>query len=244
MKRCPNPNCDPSFLYGDDKVTCPFCHSRLIDSAAAPAGPGIRIQAPDRVSIRDEQRGEEEQREGFIRERNGTMECHGRVSEIDHHELFSSKRHKLFNSLLRGEPYQLSHQTVEYTIRVESHAEGVQAEVTDFCLFGNYLGRLQVGDSVIIRARNLNDRRVVRSIFNETTNSEVKPGLQLPAAVIRGVLLAVAAMLVAVMCSVVWLVESRSGAALEIKAFILWVIVIIAALWFIIRSVFPRRRRR
>lgn len=241
MKRCPNPNCDPLFLYGDDKTTCPFCHSRLIDSAGAPAEPGIDIQTPDRVVIQDERLRAEDRQIEFIHEHHGTIECHGRVSEIDHHELFSNRWHKLLNALLRGEPYQFTHQVVEYMIRVENHADGIPTDVMDFCLYGSYLGRLQVGDSVVIHAKNLNDRRVVKSIFNETTNSVVKPGLQIPAAVIRGVILTVMVMLVVLMCSIVWVLESD---ATEIKAFIIWVIVMITALWLIIRSVFPRRRRR
>ena len=241
MKRCPNPNCDSLFLYGDDKITCPFCHSRLIDSVAAQAEPGIDIQTPDRVIIQDERHGAEEQQVEFAHENHGMIECRGRVTEIDHHELFSNRRHKFFNALLCGEPYQFTHQVVEYTIRVERHSEGVTTDIMDFCLFGSYLGRLQVGDSVVIHAKNMNDRRVVKSIFNETTNSVVKPGLQIPAAVIRGVILTVTFALIALMCAVVWLFDSED--ALAIKSFILWVIVMITAFWLIIRSVFPKRRR-
>ena len=77
----------------------------------------------------------------------------------------------MFNTIVRGEPYQFAHQTVEYTIRVENIANGISTEVTDFCLYGNYMGRLQVGDEVIVKARNLRDRRVIKSIYNQTTSS-------------------------------------------------------------------------
>ena len=33
MKRCPNPNCDSTFLYSNEKTICPFCHSPLVENA-------------------------------------------------------------------------------------------------------------------------------------------------------------------------------------------------------------------
>ena len=30
MKRCNNPECDSAFLYGNDKMVCPFCHKPLV----------------------------------------------------------------------------------------------------------------------------------------------------------------------------------------------------------------------
>lgn len=83
MKRCANPNCDFAFLYGDDKMVCPFCHSELVSNM--------------------------ENAVQFIQEHLGTMECHGRIVEIDHQELFNSKRLKLINTIFRGEPYQFAH---------------------------------------------------------------------------------------------------------------------------------------
>ena len=35
MKICSNPNCESSFLFGDNKTTCPFCHAPLIDNNGA-----------------------------------------------------------------------------------------------------------------------------------------------------------------------------------------------------------------
>lgn len=66
---------------------------------------------------------------------------------------FTAGAHKLFNALVRGEPYQFAHQTLEYTVRVEPITDGVPSEVTDFCLYGNCLGRIQIGDEVRIRAK-------------------------------------------------------------------------------------------
>lgn len=246
MKRCPNPACESAFLFSNDRVICPFCHTRLIDSVTEPCFRDRTILPPDRVTIRNVRRDAEMPGETFISRHLGNIECHGRVSEIDHHELFNSKRYKLFNSLLRGEPYQFSHQTIEYTIRVESISDGFPAEVTDFCLYGSYLGRLQVGDEVVVRARDLNNRRIVKSIFNETTGSMIKPGLQIPAGIIRGMVIVPAVILIALICSIVWTFDS--GAATwnmaAILAEIIPVIIVVAVLWIMIRSIFPRRRRR
>ncbi len=243
MKRCINPNCEFAFLFGNDKTTCPFCHSRLVDHAAEPELEARTILPPDRVVFRDtvtEPRGTE-----FLREHFGTVECHGRILEIDHQELFNSKRHKLFNSLFRGEPYQFAHQTIEYTIRVENITDGFPTEVTDFCLFGSYLGRLQVGDEVVVHAKNLRDRRVVKSIYNQTTSSTVRPGLQIPAGIISGVSLIVALVIIALICKLIWLFKSgtmETGLA-AITVALMPIIIVCVGLWLLLRSVFPRRRR-
>lgn len=39
---------------------------------------------------------------------------------------------------------------------------------------------MQVGDEVQIKAKNLKHRRVVKSIYNRTTDTTVKPGFQIP----------------------------------------------------------------
>ena len=239
MKRCTNPHCESSFLFGDDKAVCPFCHSRLIDSNAP--SDGQYIPATNRINIPQMQNETVE----FVRMHMGSMECHGRITEIDHHELFYSSRHKMFNTIVRGEPYQFAHQTVEYTIRVENIANGISTEVTDFCLYGNYMGRLQVGDEVIIKAKNLRDRRVIKSIYNQTTSSNVRPGLQIPASLFRGILGLIALMLVTLICQLVGLFQT-GVILIGLTAFIAAImppVIIIAGIWFMFRSVFPRRRR-
>ena len=180
MKKCPNPECNSHYLYGADRTVCPFCHTALVDSGAAPASG--HILPPDRIPVPENDRA---QAEPFLQERLDGLECHGRITELEHQELFHSKRLKLMNSLFRGEPYQLAHQTLEYTIRVEELTDDYPAQCQDFCMYGSYLGRLQVGDEVRIRAKNYGDRRVVKAIFNCTTGSEVRPGFQLSSGLVR-----------------------------------------------------------
>ncbi len=127
---------------------------------------------------------------------SGTIKCHGRITEIEHHEVFYSKLRKTINSLLRGEPYQFGHQTAEYVVRVEELAGGFTAQTMDFFLFGNYMGRLHPGDEVVIVASS-SERNVVKSIYNAVTDSDIKPGLQLSAAFIRFMYICLAFLLIA-----------------------------------------------
>lgn len=240
MKRCPNSNCESSFLFGDDKTVCPFCHSRLINSTTA--ADGQYLPSTNRINIPQIQNETVE----FVRRHMGSIECHGRITEIDHHELFYSKRHKMFNTIIRGEPYQFAHQTFEYTIRVENITDGISIEVMDFCLYGNYMGRLQVGDEVIVNARNLRDRRVIKSIYNQTTSSSVRPGLQIPAVFFRGIIGLITLVTVALVCQLVRLFQAGvilAGLTAVIVA-IMPSVIIIAGIWFMFRSIFPKRRGR
>ncbi len=128
----------------------------------------------------------------------GTIKCHGRITEIEHHEVFYSKLRKIINSLFRGEPYQFGHQTAEYVVRVEELTGGFTAQTIDFFLFGNYMGRLHPGDEVVIIASASAKRNVVKSIYNVVTDSDIKPGLQLSAAFIRFIYICLALLLIAV----------------------------------------------
>lgn len=244
MKRCPNSNCDSSFVFGNDKEYCPFCHSRLIGNTNEQRNYQPVI-SPDRVVFR-EQETDERTNNGFIRERSPRiMECHGRITEIDHQELFNGRWHKLINSLFRGEPYQLAHQTVEYTIRVENISDNYPPEVTDFCLYGSYLGRLQVGDEVYIRAKNQGNRRIVKKIFNETVGGPIKPSFQLPSSIIRGLFISAISLIVLAVCFVVWLFKSGAfmSGVFSLITYLLPIIIIFLGFWFMFRCILPRRRR-
>lgn len=111
----------------------------------------------------------------------------GLVIEIEHHEVFRSKFHKLINSIVCGEPYQLAHQTAEYLVRVEEPSPNGAGRIADFFLYGNYMGRLYPGDEVEISAKIRRRRLVAKKIYNVSTDSDIRPGLQIPAVMIRGV---------------------------------------------------------
>lgn len=237
MKRCSNPNCDSVFLYGEDKVVCPFCHSELVHNNMDNAA--VHLQPADRIPGMEPMRNQEVQ---FIHEHLGTIECHGRIAEIDHQELFNSKRLKLINTIFRGEPYQFSYQTIEYTIRVESLTDEYPPEVRDFCLYGSYLGRMQVGDEVEIKAKNKKHHCVVKFIYNRTTDTNVKPGFQISALLIRISIAIIILILIALMCSIVWMVESGAAAVLltAVLSALIPVVIMVWIFWKIIKGVFRR----
>lgn len=242
MKRCLNPNCESTFLFGNDKTVCPFCHSVLAENMNDDLHPPWIIP-PDTIFEGNDR--EQNGNVNFIRSRLGGIECHGRIIEIDHQALFNDKKHKLFNAVFRGEPYQLAHQTIEYTIRVENITDDISDEVTDFCLYGSYLGRLQVGDEVLVKAKNFRDRRVVKSIYNETIGTTVKPGLQIPAEIIRGIILVFLFILLALMCGIVWMFKSGAIAVFvsALIAAIMPIVIVCIGFWWIVKSIFRRHRR-
>lgn len=240
MKRCSNPNCKSAFLFGDSKTTCPFCHAPLTSNDGA----ALTHQLIPPVDAFFD--SEAEETHPFISRTLGRIECTGRIIEIEHQALFYSKFHKLFNTIAKGEPFQFALQSVEYTIRVEPIAEGVPAEVTDFCLYGNYLGRFQVGDEVHIQAKDYGHRRIVKSVINLSTGSPVKPGLQISASIIRFFLLFIVVAFILVIYQAVQFLASGVATALFISliAAVMPLILCGVGLWLLFRSILPKRRGR
>lgn len=234
MKRCVNPNCEAAFVFGNDRTNCPFCHSRLV-SIEENVADYENIVLPDQIIFDDVNVGDNGQ--PFIRRRGNRIECRGRIVEIEHQELFNSAWHKLFNSLFLNEPYQLAHQTVEYAIRVENISDGYATETADFNLYGNYLGRLQVGDEVNIRAKLNHNRRVVKSIYNLTTESKLRPSLQFPSWLIKVFALIVTAIILIAATLLIGIVVTGVLPGLMVFLFLC-----VGALLFSRRG-FGRRRR-
>ena len=182
----------------------------------------------------------------IIRQGNNLLECNGRVTEIDHQALFEGKLQKLFNSLVKGRPYQLAHQSMEYTIRVEPITDEIATEATDFCLYGNYLGRVQVGDEIRIRAKDRGSSRMVTSIVNLTTSSTVKPGFQLPSWLLRSLILITVLLSMAFAYMVVDFIVSGAAAALLVSllAALMPILIIIFGIGLLFRSMFPGNKGR
>lgn len=167
---------------------------------------------------------------------NGVI-CRGRITEIAHQELFHSKFHKLINSIFRGEPYQFAHQTAEYLIRVEELSNR-GGQVSDFYLYGNYMGRMYPGDEVEIKAAYSNGRQIVKSIYNKTTNSHIHPGIQLPAWVIRLLVLLFAIVLVVVVMKIN--IFLKSDVAKEYAAVGVVILGGVVWCWYKIKKIFGR----
>lgn len=146
--------------------------------------------------------------EAFIEDIDSfTYICHGRVLEVDHHELFYSKYHKIANSILRGEPYQYAHQSIEYRVRLGNLSYGRSTDYRDYNLFGNYLGMIKPGDEVKFRVRK-GPREKVVAIYNCTTGRQLRPSIQLSAGVVRLFAVLVTALLAGGVYGVYYLITS------------------------------------
>lgn len=237
MKRCSNPNCDSNFMFGNDKTECPFCHNILVENVISEES--LRGEVIDcEIDERDEI--------PFIQRQSSNIKCYGRITEINHHEIFNGKWNKLFNAVIRDEPYQFAYQTIEYTIRVKNISSEVPVKITDFCMYGNYLGRLQVGDEVFINAKEYSDRRVVKKIYNQTTSSVVRPGFQIPAGIIRGLIMLPLIAIILCILAVIWFIKSSTlASALSIiMTFFLPSVIFIIGIATMILSVFCKHKHR
>ncbi|MBQ8642509.1 MAG: hypothetical protein IJ480_09865 [Clostridia bacterium] len=248
MKKCITPGCAADYLYRDESTVCPFCHGTLVwaDGSAEDTGNIRQISEGYLRSIDRLDPPPEETEETFLCKRFGILKCTGRITEIDHQELFHSTAHKLFNTLFLGEPYQFGHQNSEYSIRLENITNGISTETTDFCLFGNYMGRIQVGDEVQITASPGRGRRVVKKIYNRTTASPIYPGLQVPAWCMRILFLSLFITVGTFLYQIIMLFVS-GAVSVWLKALfaaVLPVLTIAAAIIYLIISILPGRRRR
>ena len=111
----------------------------------------------------------------------------------------------------------------------------------DFNLFGNFMGRIYAGDEVVIRAISHGDRKTVQSIMNLTTGCVLRPGFQIPAALIRGFALATAAFIA------YFIYLCLSGTLLHLIATVISAfmpVIILVGLVFLVIRRYKRHHRR
>ena len=241
MKQCVNPYCESSFVYGDDKTICPFCHSQLEIIAVEEskdsnmnAGLILYEEEKDQLNVQNDGKLAFQQKSRFHKKI-----YHGRIIELDHHELFYDKKHKFWNAVLRAEPFQFAHQTIEYVVRVENITfDQSPSEVTDILLFGNYLGRLSVGDEIIVTAKECGDRRIAKKITNITTSSRVNPGLQIPACLIRGALVFLFLFIMMTLFSINKYFHNSDilEGVSTLKEGVISILIIVVGTWYLIKS--------
>lgn len=155
------------------------------------------------------------------------VKCRGRVVEIEHHEVFRSRFHKIINSVICGEPYQFAHQTAEYLVRIEEPTRNGIGHTLDFFLYGNYIGRIYAGDEIEIIARNDGRRYIAEKVYNHSTNCRVRPGLQIPAIIIRCLFLLAIIMLIGIGLSLYGM--ARTGMLSNLVAY--GILIIVAITW-------------
>lgn len=236
MKRCGNPKCVSDLIFDDDRNVCPFCGSALIDINQT----GLANSAPAQDPDRTETPKNEPDRSSFLAGKH-FIKCHGIVAEVEHQAIFYGRFHKLCNSIFRGEPYQLAHQTIEYTLRIQRMDDDLPDSSADFNLFGNFMGRIYAGDEVVIRAISHGDRKTVQSIMNLTTGCVLRPGFQIPAALIRGFALATAAFIA------YFIYLCLSGTLLHLIATVISAfmpVIILVGLVFLVIRRYKRHHRR
>lgn len=180
MKQCKNPYCECEQTFSDAVKLCPFCGSEL-----SPAGdekqPRLHT-AEELPTMPASAAAQPLVTAGAF----GRKVLRGRLVEMDHNSLFHSSFHKWCNAVFAGEPWQLAHQSQAYTLRIEEITQdGIPGRVTDVCAFGEYLGRLSIGDELEIHCKGGKDRRIAKKILDKTTGSVVRSGLQVPALFVR-----------------------------------------------------------
>lgn len=233
MKVCTNVHCRTDFIFGNNKTVCPFCGSRLTENVAnngnevAHFNQGINF-GNEIMNIPVAEPAQQE----FIVHNGRRITCRGEILEIEHHEIFCSKFHKWINAVFRGEPYQFAHQTMEYVVRVQRIADGYTGEITDFHLFGNYMGKFQVGDEVEFTAKSCGGRNIVKKAINHSIGQTISGGILLPAGFIRAITaVAIIAIILMIVSAVKYPIIPIIGVA-------------ILALPCFIRGYFRRRRWR
>lgn len=190
MKKCTNNSCDQNIMYGRYSERCPFCGERLAEIQSSEL---FENSEEDFLQIPSINQEDTTYYESLVGNR---FVCHGTVTEIDHHEVFFSKIHKIVNSVFGGEPYQLAHQNIEYVIRIQRISDLYTGDMKDFDLYGNYMGKIQIGDEVTVKGKISNGKLIVRSVFNHSTGGNVHPRIVFSAIFIRIMMLLMMALII------------------------------------------------
>ena len=197
MKRCPE--CQGIYeVYLD---ICPTCGEPLRscnrttpsrgsignggDDHAFSSGAGISQPSPSPDSNRPGK---------FMEIEGKNVLINGAVVESNTQQYYQSKLTRFFNAVFSGEPYQFSHTTFVTIFRVEESTIGRYPEhAMDVTLYGNMQNLFAVGDDLTITGRRKGSGVVAKSIFNHSISSPIRMQPYIPAGVVRGFVLFVAA---------------------------------------------------
>lgn len=180
MKRCQHCN----VFYEDRFELCPTCGERLCqvddrDDVGEGAAPFSHTESTGH-------RSDHRNSITFEETRGADVIINGAVAESSTQQYYQSKFSKFIRALFSGEPYQLSHTTLETVFRVEEHVEyGYPEQARDITLYGNAQNIFAVGDDVTVTARRVGERLIARKILNHSINSEVHVQPNIPAGVVR-----------------------------------------------------------
>lgn len=180
MKRCPN--CNDFALYDDEIMNCPICDSHLV--AYTRGGEHVN----DTV-VRPEQNHQPHQTNTilpFETVNGNTYIFRGMVTEISTQQRWSNRLKKFLNAIFRSEPYQFGNTSQECVLRVEEFRNGrVASQRRDVIFYGEAEGRVTHGDDVTVTAKQKNGRFIVTKLQVNDTGANVRPSVQIPAAIIK-----------------------------------------------------------
>ena len=169
MKHCNNCNIDIDNAFN----LCPYCGQELERQRPTQSSSTQSWQpdpnahpGPSATGTSSEMMFEEADR--------NSVRINGMVVESTTHQYYQSKLTKVIQSLLHGEPYQLSHTTFVTVFRVQEHvARGFAEQARDITVYGNIHNLFSAGDDVTVIAYTIGNRYVARSIYNHSIDSPV-----------------------------------------------------------------------
>ena len=248
MKKCPN--CNDFSLYDDNVLTCPICDSNLVtynrngSTSTTSTGSGTtrtREAVKPNTETQRQNTANATQQTAPEFERISGLRYHyrGIITEISSHTRLHTRLKKWVNAVFRGEPYQLGNTSHETIIRIEEFHNGrVAGRKRDLIYYGDVEGRFNHGDDVSITAKRRGDRYIVTNMYLNETESIVRPGSQIPAGIISilSLLLLVAA--IYLVSGIIAFINSGALFVLLEKA--ITIIIVVAALWWIVHDSFKR----
>lgn len=241
MKYCPECNA----VYENNLDVCPTCGEPLERYQPSRRNiPDEYIHNPNREeNINDSSNNNINSTYTFEQQSGFSVIINGAVAETNTQQYYQSKFAKYFQSLISGEPYQLSHTTFATVFRVEEHVvRGYPENAADIMLYGNVLNIFAVGDDVTVTAKRRGNRLIAKRVFNHSINANVKLQPYIPALVIR--LFTVLVLVIIAMIAYGLLTADYAAIGSAIMAFIgsiLPTILTIGILWYIIKTVFKRK---
>lgn len=205
MKQCPS--CQGLELYDDDSLYCPYCNTLLVpyvrNNRRQDANENNYSEEPTRAKnrgnccVRDSNRSEIP---AFERNVGGRYSFRGIVSSISPTSRFISRPVKFFNSIFRGQPYQIGNPVHETIIRIEeiSHSR-IPDHMRSLVYYGE-IGELNVGDDISVTAIKKDGRLIIRDLIINDIDDSVHPHGVIPAEAFRAIsiiIILIAIMLIA-----------------------------------------------
>lgn len=204
MKQCPK--CQGIELYDDEVMRCPYCNTSLVPYVRQPRGGtrtrAVHAEAPVRPNTTSRETRQENEPE-FENRSGRRYNYRGIVVSATPSSRFMSSIVKWFNAVFRGRPFQIGNPVHETILRIEEITDSRIPDQMRSLVYYGELGELNVGDDVSIRAARQNGRLVVKELFINDIESEIRPHGVVSAAAIRIVTLLTIAVVAFLLASII-----------------------------------------